>query len=1295
MKKKLPLPSRASLLFSAAASSCAVLLALVAAGPAAAAPGDLDTTFSTDGRQTSSLGANLNVTDAVEQPDGKIVVVGRIGSGLATKALVARYTAAGVLDPTFGTGGKVTAFAGTGTTQATGVALQPDGKILICGTASISTSDFFVMRFHANGTLDTTFDTDGKVMTDFGDSESVYDIALAPSGKIIVVGYTEVSGGGDYAIACYNSNGSPDTGFDTDGKVIVSFSANFDAAEAVAVLPDGRMMVAGYSSNGTDFDFSLLRLLANGALDTAFDTDGRVVTDFSGRDDRGHAMCVQPNGDIIVAGESVVTELPAMTEVPQVALARYRWVNGALDATFGTGGKFLATTIASEGCAAKSVALQPDGKILVGGYAVEADPNNRDQFLTLRFTVGGSLDPTFSGDGIALDLFGFTDLNAGCSGSAVLWQGSGRILTVGEARASNSATPTIALVRYQGEPVGDLSVETPALTFLWDGISTVDYGVQLPSAAVTKTFTIRNTGAAALNFDPIPVTVTGANAADFIITQPAVNPPLAPGLTRTFTVKLGPVAAGTKTATLHVGTAAPGEDPDEDTFDIALKAEVSNPVFFESPGYAVVEGSSITLKVKRQAAGGAVTVNVKSTGGTAAVGTHYTMVNETKTFADGSAEETVNFTALDNGLGDVTKTVILTLSGGTAPKGAAATLTTTVRIIDKNSVEGVVGLTDTVPPPAATVSTPANNALVPVVTGGTVTITGTATDARAVKAVEVSINNLAYVPATLAAPGATSTAYTATVVPVGGSATAPFSIRVRTTDYAGLQKESPVAPARTFRVSRPLLVSAGAGGTVVAGFASSSFREPGTSVTITATPAVGKLFSRWLTTGTGPVSGLNFATPANYGVIGITEGSRELPKLTFTMQEGLVLQATFVDNLFATTASVFNGLVTTETGVAIPGGLTAPGNHTEGSFTATVQPTGGFSGKITMDGLDLNVAGVFDPVDLEARFGTTRARTVNVLRPGKPALVLALVLRSNIMGGPYEGIIGTVVQNYRTVVTARSNIGAMKKYYTGAAPFRMPVEFLGSPTTFTDGRVTAYFPIRSLMSQPAALLDEMYYPQGHGYMSMTVSKAGLCTYSGRLADGTIFSGSTTATLSGTSIYAPLYIPLFAKQGCFTTFLGFDPALGEVVNVGPVRWFRPYQDAQHYPDGWAEGLALDVKGAVYKMEAGKSVLDSTTTENRSGDTTFTWGLLPSPITYPFSATRADVVSDNDLIFTTNIARTTGVITGNFEHDDGSTQPYYGVIYQKGANPRGFGCFLSPTPAVKTYDGEAGKVELTLD
>lgn len=1272
---------------------CAVLL--FPASPALALPGDLDTTFSTDGRQTSSLGANVSVTDALEQPDGKIVVVGTMGSGPATTALVARYTAAGVLDSTFGSGGKVTASVGTGGALAQAVALQPDGKILICGWAFSTSSDFFVMRFNANGTLDTTFDTDGKVMTDFGASDSAYDIALAPSGKIIVAGFTELTGPtdfGDYAIACYNSNGSLDTSFDTDGMRTVSFSGTAaDVAEAVAVLPDGRIVVAGYSNNGTISDFSLLRLLANGALDTAFDTDGMVVTDFSGGDDYGNAMCLQPNGDIVVAGDSTAVD------VPQVALARYRGVDGALDNTFGTGGKFLATTISSEGCRAHGVALQPNGRILVGGEAVEADPNNRDQFMTLRLTSDGVLDSTFSGDGIALDLFGFTSLDADCSGRAVLWQGSGRILTIGEAEASGSATPTIALVRYQGEPVGDLSVETPALTFLWDGLSTVDYGVQLPSAAVTKTFTIRNTGAAPLTFDNPPVTVTGANAAEFIITPPLITP-LAPGLTRTFTVKLGPVAAGTKTATLHVGS----DDVNEAPFDIALKAEVSHPVFFESPGYAVVEGSSVTLKVKRLAAGGAVTVDVKSTGGTAVAGTHYTLVNETKTFANGSAEETVNFTALDNGLGDVTKTVTLTLSGGTAPKGAAATLTTTVRIIDINALTpGNATGQDKAFPPVPIVSTPANNGLVPAVTGGTVTITGTATDALAVKDVEVSIDNFnTFSPATLAAPGAASTAYTATVVPVGGSATAPFSIRVRTRDYANQETTTPLAPARTFRVSRPLLVSAGAGGTVAAGFAPSSFREPGTSVTISATPAVGKVFDRWLTTGTGPVSGLEFDEPANYGVIGITEGSREVSGLTFRMQEGLVLQATFANNPFTAVAGIYNGLVTTDAAATITGGgLTAPGNHTEGFFTLTLMPTGAFSGKISVDGLDLNVAGVFD-ADLDARFGTTRAKTVSVLRPGKPALVVALKLAPGSGSNTDDAITGTVVQNYRTAITARSIIVAMKKYYSGTAPFQMPVEFLASSTSPADGRITAYFEMKEFPSQPAALLSEMYYPQGHGYISMTVSKAGLCTYSGRLADNTIISGSMTATRSGTNLFAPLHIPLYAKQGCFICWLGFDADTGVMEDTSTVRWFRPYQDAQHYPDGWVEGLVLDVKGAVYKAESGNSVLDGTTAPTRTGTVDFSGGLVPVTITQAFTATKADVVTDADPIYSTTITRTTGVITGNFSHTDGTTtttQPYYGIIYQKGPipGPRGFGYFMSPTPAVKTYLGETGIVELKLD
>src|SRR5690349_19218725 len=171
----------------------------------------------------------------------------------------------------------------------------------------------------ADGALDPTFSSDGKVTTDFGSArgDSGYAIALQADGRIVVAGqssdYSSPCCDHDFAVARYHSDGSPDMSFDGDGKVITgfgsnSFGATHDGATAVAIQPDGKILVAGasmaFSSSGGNADFALVRYTSTGALDTTFDVDGKVTTDFGSPTDGGGAITLQPDGKILVAGVS-------------------------------------------------------------------------------------------------------------------------------------------------------------------------------------------------------------------------------------------------------------------------------------------------------------------------------------------------------------------------------------------------------------------------------------------------------------------------------------------------------------------------------------------------------------------------------------------------------------------------------------------------------------------------------------------------------------------------------------------------------------------------------------------------------------------------------------------------------------------------------------------------------------------------------------------------------------------------------------------------------------------------------
>ena len=207
----------------------------------------------------------------VLQPDGKIVVAGLAYNGADDDFALVRYNVDGSLDTTFGTNGKVATGFGLGQDAAFAVALTPDGKIVTVGYAYNGADyDFAVARFDPGGSLDTMFDSDGKVTTDFGSgSDGAWAVAVLGDGRIVAAGEAYNGVDIDLAIARYNADGTLDAGFDSDGKAAHDFGSGDDAAIAMDILEDGRMLVAGYADNGADYDFAVARYDADGPELTA------------------------------------------------------------------------------------------------------------------------------------------------------------------------------------------------------------------------------------------------------------------------------------------------------------------------------------------------------------------------------------------------------------------------------------------------------------------------------------------------------------------------------------------------------------------------------------------------------------------------------------------------------------------------------------------------------------------------------------------------------------------------------------------------------------------------------------------------------------------------------------------------------------------------------------------------------------------------------------------------------------------------------------------------------------------
>lgn len=347
--------------------------------------GTLDAGFGTAGQVTVPFnGGVFDLAQGVAvQSDGKIIVVGSMTVSGQSNYALARFDTNGTLDSTFGINGKVTTnFAGDGS-LARRIVIQGDGKLVVAGNAmngalALSDIDFGVARYHSDGSLDSTFGTGGKVQTNIaGKSDLVQGLALQSDGKIVVVGRVAVDGGTnpDFGIVRYNANGSLDTTFGAglNGIIRTDFGkGNWEEASDVAVQTDGKIVVTGRVRVGTVFNFALARFGADGLTDLAFGNAGLVVTAFSppstvpnAPSDVANGIAIQADGKIVVVGQSAN---PSAN--PDFAVARYL-STGALDATFGTAGKVTVDFFgAIDG--ATGVVVQPDGRIMVGGFARNA-----------------------------------------------------------------------------------------------------------------------------------------------------------------------------------------------------------------------------------------------------------------------------------------------------------------------------------------------------------------------------------------------------------------------------------------------------------------------------------------------------------------------------------------------------------------------------------------------------------------------------------------------------------------------------------------------------------------------------------------------------------------------------------------------------------------------------------------------------------------------------------------------------------------------------------------------------------
>lgn len=357
----------------------------------------------------------------------------KISLGLAIGAIsaMAAPAQAASLDPSFGSAGITsTAFGSYG--AAARVVIQPDGRIVTAGQDALG--DFALARYTTSGALDTSFNGTGKVTTTPSGtcSGQARALALQTDGKIVVAGTScpNFSSIRNFTIYRYNPDGSLDTSFGSSGKTTISFSAGASEAYAVAVQGSS-IWVAGYAGSS----FALARLTSSGNLDFSFGSGSGYVTSTVGTSSAyANSLAIQADGKPVLAGY-------ASSGGTAFALTRYT-TTGALDTTFGTGGKVLTNvggTFSGNSSIATSLAIQSDGKIVAAGYA-NVTSTGHYQFAAVRYTGTGTLDSSFgpgtgkvftaigSGDAIGSDVA--IDANGGIIVGGYSSAGSNRQLTL-------------------------------------------------------------------------------------------------------------------------------------------------------------------------------------------------------------------------------------------------------------------------------------------------------------------------------------------------------------------------------------------------------------------------------------------------------------------------------------------------------------------------------------------------------------------------------------------------------------------------------------------------------------------------------------------------------------------------------------------------------------------------------------------------------------------------------------------------------------------------------------------------
>jgi len=658
---------------------------------------------------------------------------------------------AGILDPTFGTGGLVnTNFSYTDTNS---LAVQPNGQIVVAGVSD-TTGVFSVARFNPDGSLDASFGNNGVVDSPSfapGSTDRAIALALQPDGRIVVGGDTTAGGSqSNFGLERLNADGSLDTSFGNDGHVIIDFSGGNDLLSGIAIDSLGRIVAAGLS----DTHFAVARVLSDGTQDSDFDGNGEITFDFAatitggkvtGSTDGINAIAIQPNGAIVVAGfTNLLPNLQALGNTNNFALARFNALDGTLDSSFGSGGlvdmNFLGAdtnntafdagdtanslTFLSSGDiavagvthfggggqnfglamftsggqldrtfnvdglvetdfstnftsgnlghpdvqdVAYSVAVQPDGKLLLAGFSTR---NGNSNFALTRYNTDGTLDQNFGIHGEVVTAFTLTSHDQAAN---LVLQPNGQILAAGT--SDQGSGPKFAMARYSAIQAGDLEFSSPSYTIAKNG------GV----ATIIVTRTGGSDGTVTVNYTTSDATAKAGT--DYTATSGTLS--FAPGQTsQSFTVPIldnGIFNPTNKAFNIALSSPTGGGTLGIPNVGVVTITNTDTPsdLQFSASAYSIAEnGGSVTITVTRTGPNdNTVTVNYSTSDGTAVAGTNYTPTSGTLTFTPGQLSQTFAVPVRDDGvfqLTDLTLNVNLSSPSSNAVIGSPPTAVVTL-----------------------------------------------------------------------------------------------------------------------------------------------------------------------------------------------------------------------------------------------------------------------------------------------------------------------------------------------------------------------------------------------------------------------------------------------------------------------------------------------------------------------------------------------------------------------------------------------------------------------------------------